>query len=180
NIYNKIMGIFNENYKIYNLVFNSDNPEELEKYLTNLDDEKKYIIIEKLKTINQKLNFENGENFDIYNTKILLKNILIKNINNNEYKEVLIRNSFYDLELLLNNNEINKKALESTINLLENNKEYILDSKYFIENMNIGGDIFDKISNLKNINLNDLQNFQNTAKEIGNSIFDFTKNLINK
>jgi hypothetical protein len=57
--------------------------------------------------------------------KVNLKNTLINNTTDQNYKETLLKYTIYDLNDMFNYENINKKLLESTMNLLEKNKELI-------------------------------------------------------
>lgn len=99
--------------------------DELNEYVWTLSSEEKEKVLSKLNTLMQDTNFEKWENQSVYDLKVSLKNILISNTEDVNYKETLLKYTIYDLNDMFNYENINKKLLESTMNLLEKNKSFI-------------------------------------------------------
>ncbi len=116
--------IFSPENKVVSLAL-SWKYDELNEYVSSLSAEEKEKVLSSLNTLMQSSNFEKWENQDIYDLKVNLKNTLINNTTDQNYKETLLKYTIYDLNDMFNYENINKKLLESTMNLLEKNKELI-------------------------------------------------------
>lgn len=170
----KIKSLFNDEYKAYDLVLNSSK-EEINDYINWLKDEKKDLIINEFHKVIQNINFEKWTNQDLYNAKINSKEVLIENSNDENYKETLVKYTLFDLNSLLESNDINKIAISKTAELINNHEQIILDSKSYIENKIMNNDVIDKIKNLK-----DIQKFDSESlKTIKNDIDIVTNKLFN-
>lgn len=99
--------------------------DELNEYVSTLSSEEKEKVLSKLNTLMQSSNFEKWENQSIYDLKLNIKSVLIDNTTDVNYKETLLKYTMYDLSEMFNYENINKKLLESTMNLLEKNKSLI-------------------------------------------------------
>lgn len=173
-ISNKIKAQFSEEYKVYDLAFNWDK-QEINNYIWTLAEDKKQKLLAEFQKLSQTLNFEKWENTELYQAKLNSKDALIENTDNQEYKQALVKYSLYDLNSLLESNNINKEAIEKTANLLNNHQEIILNSKQSIENSIKNIDVVEKIKNLQNLENIDLNNLKN----ISNDLFNLPNKLFN-
>lgn len=112
------------NEKIVSLAMNWDY-EELNNYISSLPEEDKTQAITFLNTLMQLSNFENGTNENMYNLKLNLKDILISNSSDQDYKETLLKYTMYDLSSMFDSEWINSEVFKNTLSLLEENKSLI-------------------------------------------------------
>ncbi|MBW7954377.1 FecR domain-containing protein [Candidatus Gracilibacteria bacterium] len=104
-------------------ILKETNPKnEFEKFFKNLSDEKKQKVISYLNTLNQNINFENGENTDLYNLKLNTRENLINNTTDEEQKETLLNYLLFDLKNLKDNN---KSLYEKTTNFIYRYKDLL-------------------------------------------------------
>lgn len=170
---NLIKNFYYNESNIYNMLLSFDDPKAINDYILSLPEEKKEKIIKYLTTLNQTLNFENWENSELYNIKLNIRSVLLNNLNDENYKETLVKYSSYDLLNIFSLENINNKIIENTFSLLLNNKKYIEDIKNSINwwNQNI-------IKDLLNIN----NSFDLTHENINNKLLEFNskwKDIIN-
>ncbi len=165
NIANNIRWTYDENYKAYNLAFS--NKEDLTNYLKDLSEDKKALFLEKLKTVSQSLNFEKWDNETLYNAKLNTKETLIENTTDETYKQTLLKYTVYDLNSFFENNStINKKALQSTLDLL--------NTSLWEKNQDLLKNINSKVENIMNWATNEVKdkiiNSVQTTKDLFNSL----------
>jgi hypothetical protein len=176
------------NYKIDKNLFNWLE-KQIQKDLDNLIDisdldinwilknnKKKEELYLKVLKAYQQLNFVKSDNEELFKKKLELKNVLIK-LSNNENKEYLLKNTFYDF-----NDIINKKeywALNNLLVILNENSDLVnkLELDKAIDIKKIPKYIKSKLINIKSILINRIWKIENTDVK---SILDSTDNLINK
>lgn len=90
-------------------------------------------VLEYLKTFDQSVNFEDWSDEQVYDMKLAVRSMLIDNTTSQDYKELLLKYTMYDLNSMFDFDKINQAVLEKTMDLLEKNKQYIdLSSTDFI------------------------------------------------
>ena len=122
NIFEKL---FNKQEKFISMLKKWEDFDKINDYLKNLKEKDREELLWNLKTINQMINFEKWENKNLYNIKLLSKNLLIDNVNDLYYKENLIKYSMYDLKNILRSNSLNEEIIKSTLDFLKTNEKYV-------------------------------------------------------
>lgn len=127
NIKSKTFLYINKNFdsksKIYYMLLNWSSKNEIDNYINTLDDKDKKEVLSYLNTFNQVLNFENWDDNYLYNIKLLTRDILVKNIKDDKYKQLLLKYSLYDLSDLKND------LKDKTTMFLKENKSHLLELK---------------------------------------------------
>lgn len=146
-----------DEYKILNMLMEENPKQEFENFLSWLSDEKKQKVVWYLETLNQNLNFENGENSFLYHLKLNTRENLIENTQSDTQKETLMRYSVYDLMELSKNSELFQK----TAQFVYENKSYVNLKELQWYGVNIIGDTL-----FLNGEMIHLQNLQTTVSQI--------------
>lgn len=172
--------------KLLTLLSEQTPKAEIEAFLSGLDGEKKQQILSYMDTLNQSLNFENGEDSTLYNIKLNLREWLISATSNQEYKDILVKYSLYDLADLLNLSHVSDEIFNRTVWLLSENTDSLKDKpdllKAFWTNINIISDVL--FMNWENINMdtikNKLQQFDSKWQDVINNGLDKILDLFTK
>lgn len=110
---------FSSENKVYSMLISGEK-EKLEKYISSLPEDKKQKIINKLVSLSQSINFENGEDSSLYNLKLNTRSLIIDNSWDSNFKEIFKRYNKYDLESvkskLLEIDANGKKILNTGLN----------------------------------------------------------------
>jgi hypothetical protein len=61
----------------------------------------------------------------LYDLKLNIKNTLLENLEDKNYKEILLKYSMYDLSEMLNYENISKEVLDKTLSFINSNQELI-------------------------------------------------------
>ena len=92
--------LFSPEQKVISMISKWEEVDVINKYINELSPEKQKLVIQKMQTFNQLINFENWDNTDLYSMKLKTRELLIWNTTNEELKKMLIKYSFYDLSEL--------------------------------------------------------------------------------
>ncbi|MDD5769830.1 MAG: FecR domain-containing protein [Candidatus Gracilibacteria bacterium] len=164
--------IFGNDNKLIDIITSGDK-QELEKYISGLSIDKKQELIDKLKTFNQSLNFVNGEDSYLYKLKLKARSSLLNNVNNEQYKQTLLKYSIYDLNDIFSLKNFNLDNFKDSLNLIKENKDYINTFKDKILKNESIKNLLDKLLLLNN-------NFSTTSlNKIINGINSEGQNIIN-
>lgn len=125
NPFNLIKKFYDSEWKVYDMLLSNEDKKVINNYIASLPKDKKEKIMKWLATLNQTLNFENWENYELYNLKLNIRSVLLNNSNDKDYKEILVRYSFYDLSDIFSLKKFNNEVLKGTYLLLSENKEYL-------------------------------------------------------
>jgi len=125
NPFNLIKKFYDSEWKVYDMLLSNEDKKVINNYIASLPKDKKEKIMKWLATLNQTLNFENWENYELYNLKLNIRSVLLNNSNDKDYKEILVKYSFYDLSDIFSLKKFNNELLKSTYLLLSENKEYL-------------------------------------------------------
>lgn len=163
---------FSDENKVLTLLSKENSKQEFEKYLSNIDEEKKQKILNYVNTLSQSVNFENWEDWFLYNLKLNTRENLIENTENEDYKKTLIRYSVYDLSDMLTLWNLKQDLFDNTLNLISPYKDYIQPQSGIL-----GGksDLLKEVLllNPENINIENLKskisNLDKTSQEILNN-----------
>ncbi len=129
NPFTLIQNLFNTDTKIYGMLISQKDTTTIDRYIQTLPKEKQETVLQKIKTFNQLINFENGENSDLYNLKVNTRTVLLKNSNDKEYNETLVKYSVYDLTDILWFKNFNVDVTQKTFLFLSQNKKYLTNVK---------------------------------------------------
>jgi len=139
-----------------------------------INEQKKKELYNRIIEDYQKLNFVKPDNEELFKKKIELKEALIK-LSSNENKSMLIQNTFYDFNNVINSK--NYKDLDILLPILWENKD-LLNSLNFNKVVNLNSlseDMQNKLSDLQ-INLFEArQNIDTKIKDSLNDGFDLMK-----
>lgn len=175
---NLVKKFSNEN-KALQLLLEENPKQNFEEFLGKLDGEKKQKVLSYIATLWQSVNFENGENSDLYNLKLNTRENLVENSENEQYKETLVRYTLYDLADLVNFENFNTWVLSRTIDFLNTNKEYTTQEKTYSKALS---EIL--LLNGENINLETLKekisNLDKAGQDIINSGLNKALDFFNK
>lgn len=166
---------FSDENKVLSLLSKENSKEEFEKYLSNIDEEKKQKILNYVNTLSQNVNFENWENWFLYNLKLNTRENLIENSENEDYKKTLVRYSVYDLSDMLTLWNLKQDLFDNTLNLITPYKDYI-QSNWDVSwaNWNLLKEIL--LLDWESLNIENLKskisNLDNTSQEILNNGLD--------
>lgn len=164
--------IFWNDNKLIDIITSWDK-QELEKYISWLSIDKKQELIDKLKTFNQSLNFVNWEDSYLYKLKLKARSSLLNNVNNEQYKQTLLKYSIYDLNDIFSLKNFNLDNFKDSLNLIKENKDYINTFKDKILKNESIKNLLDKLLLLNN-------NFSTTSlNKIINGINSEWQNIIN-
>lgn len=163
---------FSDENKVLTLLSKENSKQEFEKYLSNIDEEKKQKILNYVNTLSQSVNFENWEDWFLYNLKLNTRENLIENTENEDYKKTLIRYSVYDLSDMLTLWNLKQDLFDNTLNLISPYKDYIQPQSGIL-----GGksDLLKEVLllNPENVNIENLKskisNLDKTSQEILNN-----------
>ncbi len=163
---------FSDENKVLTLLSKENSKQEFEKYLSNIDEEKKQKILNYVNTLSQSVNFENWEDWFLYNLKLNTRENLIENTENEDYKKTLIRYSVYDLSDMLTLWNLKQDLFDNTLNLISPYKDYIQPQSGIL-----GGksDLLKEVLllNPENVNIENLKskisNLDKTSEEILNN-----------
>ena len=171
-----LRSLWDKDYKAFYMMKNSDF-DKLNTFIQKTDDKTKEIIINKLKTINQTVNFESWDNDELYNYKLKSREVLLNNSIDQDYNSTLIKYSLYDLSQMIDEN-ISSDMIEKT-------KSFILEHNEYIEfNEDLKESFWESFLLLKNIlfpnwvniNLNNIRdtiwNLDKKWEEAVNSFLD--------
>lgn len=130
--YDFLMRVHTDEKQILTLLWTWDFKWANDYFYALWQDEKEKVL-EYLKTFDQSVNFENWSDEQVYDMKLAVRSMLIDNTTSQDYKELLLKYTMYDLNSMFDFESINKAILEKTMDLLEKNKQYIdLSSTDFI------------------------------------------------
>lgn len=157
-----------------------ENPKQnFEEFLGKLDDEKKQKVLWYLNTLWQSINFENGENSELYNLKLNTRENLVENSSDEGYKKTLVRYTMYDLADLVHFENFNKDIFAHTVDFLNTNKIYVNEESSYTKAIS---DIL--LLNGESINLENLKqkisNLDKLGQDIINSWLNKTLDFLNK
>lgn len=157
-----------------------ENPKQnFEEFLGKLDDEKKQKVLWYLNTLWQSINFENGENSELYNLKLNTRENLVENSSDEAYKKTLVRYTMYDLADLVNFENFNKDIFSHTLEFLNTNKTYVNEESSYTKALS---DVL--LLNGESINLENLKqkisNLDKLGQDIINSWLNKTLDFLNK
>jgi hypothetical protein len=163
---------FSDENKVLTLLSKENSKQEFEKYLSNIDEEKKQKILNYVNTLSQSVNFENWEDWFLYNLKLNTRENLIENTENEDYKKTLIRYSVYDLSDMLTLWNLKQDLFDNTLKLISPYKDYIQSqSGVLSEKNNLLKEVL--LLNPENINIENLKskisNLDKTSQEILNN-----------
>lgn len=177
NPFNLVKYFYDNESNVYDMLVSFDDKKAISDYISSLPESKKEKIMKTLVTLNQLLNFENWENTELYNIKLNTRSVLLDNSNDNNYKETLVRYSFYDLSDIFSLEKFNNEILKNTFSLLSDNKEYLEAVK-----KSINGWYYNVIKELLNIDSSDLtpENIKNKLLKLDSKWKDLIKNWLNK
>lgn len=119
-----IQNFYDSDAKVYDMIVSQQDKDKIRDYIASLPQEKKDKILKSIQTLNQSLNFENGENEYLYNLKINTRWVLIDTSEDKNYKETLVRYSIYDLSDIFSLEKFNAEMTKNTIALIGENIEY--------------------------------------------------------
>lgn len=120
-----LKNMFDSEGKVYQMLLSSEDKQAINDYIASLPEDKKQKIIDTLVTLNQTLNFENGEDPELYNLKVNTRGVLIDNSQDTAYNETLVKYSMYDLSDILSLEKFWDEIYKNTVGLLGDNKEYL-------------------------------------------------------
>lgn len=120
-----LKNMFDSEGKVYQMLLSSEDKQAINDYIASLPEDKKQKIINTLVTLNQTLNFENGEDPELYNLKVNTRWVLIDNSQDTAYNETLVKYSMYDLSDILSLEKFWDEVYKNTVGLLGENKEYL-------------------------------------------------------
>lgn len=165
--------------KVYDMLISWSPKENIQEYIANLPQDKKQKVVDKLLELNQVLNFENGENSDLYNVKLNTRGVILENSQDSNIKETLVKYSMYDLSNFFSLWKFNEDVFKNTVWFLYNNKEYMDLQKENLKVLWENSEIFKQIFSLNKEDFS-VENLKTTLLNIDASGKEILNKWLNK